>query len=380
MRFLFVIQGEGRGHMTQAMALYQLLSLRGHEVCDVVIGTSDRREIPSFFHKQIPCPIHRIQSPNFVTDSKQKSIRIGATISKNLQKLPVFYESLMQLKSLVEGRRPDVIVNFYDFLAGLFNGIFRPNLHFTTIGHQYLIAHPDFPFASGAPISKLLFQLATRLTAWGAQEQIALSFRPYAEEKTPESIRIWPPILREKIKQYPAKEGDFLLTYLVNPGYSEEVIAWAETNPDTNLTVFWDKKNQSSPFSPLPNVCFYPLDETLFLEKMATCRGLATTAGFESVCEAMYFGKPVMMVPVAGQYEQACNAEDAVISGAGMRSNRFDFTSFLGYLGEIEDKYELRTFADWVNEQDALVDTWLASLEKVVAAENLTLQYTSGKK
>jgi UDP:flavonoid glycosyltransferase YjiC (YdhE family) len=96
MRFLFVIQGEGRGHMTQAMALYQLLSRRGHEVCDVVIGTSDRREIPSFFNEQIHCPIHRIQSPNFVTDSRQKSIRIGATISKNLRQLPAYYDSLIK--------------------------------------------------------------------------------------------------------------------------------------------------------------------------------------------------------------------------------------------------------------------------------------------
>ena len=58
---------------------------------------------------------------------------------------------------------------------------------------------------------------------------------------------------------------------------------------------------------------------------MAACKGLVCTAGFESVCEAMYLGKPVLMIPVAGQYEQACNALDAEASGAGMASDSFDF-------------------------------------------------------
>ena len=58
---------------------------------------------------------------------------------------------------------------------------------------------------------------------------------------------------------------------------------------------------------------------------MSTCKALISTAGFESICEAMYLGKPVMMVPVKGQYEQSCNAIDARLSGAGIISDNFDF-------------------------------------------------------
>lgn len=374
MRFLFVVQGEGRGHMTQAMAMYQLLTKRGHEVSDVVIGTSNQREIPGFFHQQILCPIHRIQSPNFVTDSKQKSIRLWATILHNLQQTSTFHNSLLQLKALVEERQPDIILNFYDLLAGLYNGLFRPDVHFMTIGHQYLIAHPDFPFAKGAPFSKLLFRLATKLTAWGASDQIALSFRPYAKERTPAAIRIWPPLLRAKIKGAVPTKGDFFLTYLVNPGYADDVKTWAKANPDVYIEAFWDQKGQNDPQRPLPNLCFYPLDESLFLEKMAACKALACTAGFESVCEAMYLGKPVMMVPVAGQYEQACNAADAVISGAGMASNFFDFTAFKKYLNENGEKMATGpSFRHWLDKQESFVDSWLDSLENQVGMNNRKL-------
>ena len=36
------------------------------------------------------------------------------------------------------------------------------------------------------------------------------------------------------------------------------------------------------------------------------CKAYASTAGFESVCEAMYLGKPILMVPA--HIEQDCNA------------------------------------------------------------------------
>ena len=33
MKILFIIQGEGRGHLTQALSLRQKLMAEGHEVC-----------------------------------------------------------------------------------------------------------------------------------------------------------------------------------------------------------------------------------------------------------------------------------------------------------------------------------------------------------
>ncbi|MEQ8533502.1 MAG: glycosyltransferase family protein, partial [Imperialibacter sp.] len=52
----------------------------------------------------------------------------------------------------------------------------------------------------------------------------------------------------------------------------------------------------------------------------------------ESICEVMYLGKPVMMVPVQGHYEQACNALDAVQAGAGVSSESFNLTKVIDYL------------------------------------------------
>ena len=53
MKVIFVIQGEGRGYLTQALALGQMLRHEGHEVVKVLVGKSKNRVIPAFFQNQI---------------------------------------------------------------------------------------------------------------------------------------------------------------------------------------------------------------------------------------------------------------------------------------------------------------------------------------
>ena len=54
---------------------------------------------------------------------------------------------------------------------------------------------------------------------------------------------------------------------------------------------------------------------------MAYC-AYATTAGLNLFGEAMYLGKPVLMVPA--HIEQDCNVHDAAMAGAGIVSDSFD--------------------------------------------------------
>lgn len=310
--------------MTQAIAFGKLLEANGHKLVAVILGKSKRRAVPEFFEREINAPIHLVESPNFETDENQKKISIRKTILKNSLKLKTFHKSLHAINEIVKAERPDVILNFYDLLGGLYNFIFRPKAQFWVIGHQYLIEHQSFKFAPDKPFDKFLFQLNTSMTSLGADERLALSFLPqirYANQK----VRVVPPLLRPEVKLLNPKQGDFYLAYMVNPGYSKEVIFFAKANPTLQIKAYWDKKEAAETEHPLPNLSFHRVHDKKFLQDMANCKGLVCTAGFESVCEANYLGKPVMMIPVAGQYEQACNALDAVASGVGIASVDFDF-------------------------------------------------------
>lgn len=354
MRFLFLIQGEGRGHLTQALSFAALLRREGHHLVAVVVGKSPRRTLPEFFNHKIGAPISTVSSPNFETDGLEKKILLGKTIRKNLGQLHTFWASLQSIHEVIQEKQPEVVVNFYEPLAGLYKMFFRPKVAFWAIGHQYLEGHPNFIFAPNRNLEKFLFRAHTRLTALGATERLALSFLPKEDRN---GVRVVPPLLRQEVKELSVSQEDFYLSYMVNPGYAEEVIDFARKNPNVSIKAFWDKKGAAVLEQALPNLSFHLVDDLAFLNAMAACKGLLCTAGFESVCEAMYLGKTVVMVPVAGQYEQACNALDGEQSGAGKKAELFDF-ELLTTL-PLRDKNQTAVYQEWA-------ESWPTVLRKLV--------------
>jgi len=74
MRFLFLIQGEGRGHLTQALSFAALLKKEQHELVGVVVGKNPRRQVPDFFLQKIGVAVTPVESPTLKpTGWKRKS-------------------------------------------------------------------------------------------------------------------------------------------------------------------------------------------------------------------------------------------------------------------------------------------------------------------
>ena len=351
LRFSFIVQAEGRGHMTQAISLYDMLTRNSHEVTCVFIGKSKRRDIPQFFREAIKCPIYQLDSPNFVTDKDNKSIRLFASILHNLKFVRRFVKSLKFIHSKNKEFEPDVMLNFYDFLGGFYFRFFRTNVRHVCIGHQFLSDHPDFPFASNHQIDKFLFRRNNGLTSQKAWKKLALSFRPYDPIKFQNTV-VTPPLLREEIKSLKPEAHDYILGYMVNDGYGDDIIEWHKKNPSVIIHAFWDRKGVPEQYSPNPNLTFHQLSAKKFMSKMENCKGFISTAGFESICEAMYLGKPVMMIPVEGQYEQSCNAIDAEIAGAGISSSNWEMQRFIDYIPEYSPVSQY--FQKWANSAEEI--------------------------
>jgi len=330
-KFIFLVQGEGRGHMTQAISLYQILRNHGHHIQHIFIGKSNRREVPEYFINSFNAPVELIDSPNLITDPKNKSIRLIPSIIFNLKYLNRFRKSLKRIHNVMSKDMPDTLINFYDFLGGFYNFFYRPKARYIVIGHQFLASHPEFGFSPGNPFQKKLFLGYNYLTSLRAELKLALSFMPYEPQKVGNTMVV-PPLLREKLHQLKVEKKDFILGYMVNDGYSQEIINWNHRNPETRLHIFWDKKGEPEVKYITNTLAFHQLNADKFLGMMAECMGLITTAGFESICEALYLGKPVLMVPVKGQYEQACNANEAVRAGAGIQADYFSISLLLEFL------------------------------------------------
>lgn len=335
MKYLFIIQGEGRGHLTQAIALSEMLYKGNHEVVGALVGSATGN-IPAFFAEKFQSPSFSFASPCLVYCKKTKGLDIRKTLTNSVLNLKTYISSLRKINTIINQLNPDVIINFYDVLGGIHQFLFRPKMPMVCIAHQYLLLNPDFKHPQNHWFDKFLVNTNTKITALGATKKLALSFTPFSNYEQ-QSIYTIPPLLRPEITQISPTTENYILVYMTQHSLADELIKWHAKNPKVIIHCFWDKPQNKEVYKYSRNLHFHRINGQKFLEMMQNCKGLVTTAGFESVCEAMYLGKPTMMIPVPKHYEQACNAIDAKRAGAGISGAKFDLTAFLSYIPQHKD-------------------------------------------
>ena len=363
-RVLFFVQGEGRGHLTQSLALAAILAAGGDafELAGFVVGRGEGREIPDYFAARAGAPVHRIDSPRLATRtgrSGAEAISIGRTAARVAAAAPRYRQGLAAIDRLLAEVRPDLVVNFLEPMFGLYAMLRRPTVPTVSVGHQFCSLHPCWQAPPGRAFSRAQLRGYALFTSFGAAARLALSFYPMPDH-APRRVTVVPPLLRPGLAALPVRREPFVLAYLLKASYASQVIAWSERHPEQRLECFWDNTDRPNPWSPTPALRFHHLDDRLFLEKMAACSAVATTAGFESVCEAMFLGKPALTVPVAGHYEQLGNALDAQRAGGAVFAGSFELERLLAFAAAYRPDPAFRA---WVESAPGRV---LAVLARVV--------------
>jgi uncharacterized protein (TIGR00661 family) len=360
-KIVLVVQGEGRGHMTQAISMGEILESAGFEISAVLVGCSSHREIPDFFYKKIKSPVIKFRSPNFVTDHKNKSIRVAPSLFINLMLLPVFSKSMKQIDAVIKEHQPDAIINFYDPLIGLYYFFKKPKVPLVCIAHQYMFLHPEFKFPEGHRVDRMAVRTFSQLTALRSSRKLAISFYTMKNHDKA-GLSVVPPLLRKDVFEQEEQHKEYYLIYLLNSGYKEEIVKWHQQNQHIEAHCFCDMPETYETLKYGENLYFHKLNDKKFLELMAGSKGLVSTAGFESVCEAMYLGKPVFMVPVEGHFEQFCNARDAHKAGAGIFDKKFDINKFVEYVSTCKPNPDL--FRKWLNNSSEMFLTEINNVIK----------------
>lgn len=372
-KFLFVVQGEGRGHLTQAIAVYDMLIRNGHVVAAMIIGSVRGKDVPGYVKERCKIPVVTMDSPHFVKDKHHRAISITRSIIHAAQNIRKYYRSICFLREAIANHQPDVVINFYEPLTGVAAAVFNLPVKIISVAHQYMYLHPDFQFPQGSNHKdQWLIKYYTRITAYRAQRLLALSFYPM-ERAYYDRIRISPPLLRKEIAEQEILSGKYILVYLVNAGYMKNIINWHKENPDTEIHCFTDSAAVKGKWQYAEGLYFHSLDDRKFLYYMANAAALATTAGFESVCEAMYMGKPVMMVPVENHFEQWCNARDAASCGAGIYADQFDLSRLKHYIPKhVNVAGKMATWVDRAEKTliQTIAELFIEESEVVPAAHN----------
>jgi uncharacterized protein (TIGR00661 family) len=340
----FVVQGEGRGHMTQALALAAFLEDAGHEITNVMVGKSPWRSVPDYFLTGIGADVEEFDAPTQVPDRSGRGVSLHRTAVDVARRSPTFMRSMARIAEVTG--EADIVVNFLDLMAGL-AGTFRPNdVPTLAVAHNYVFLHPAMSDAPGPHHVRRSVLAYARATAASAHRMMALSF---GQLPSSPGIRLGvaPPLLRPMWQTLEPEAGDYLLAYALNAGYGAELVSWSNANPDVRVHCYVDGGAHALPAGTPESFEAHDLDERGFLQHLAGCRAYVGSAGFESICEAFALGKPVLAVPTEGQFEQTLNAWDAERHGAARAGSYDDLDDFWKTPG-VPDPGATTRFREWL--------------------------------
>jgi uncharacterized protein (TIGR00661 family) len=343
MRIMFLVQGDGRGHMTQAISAAQILERQGHQIVAVTVGTNPSRTVPEFFTQAFGERLKPIASPGFSFQSG-RGVALGATLRQAICGMDAYRKSLGVIAEAMASTQPELILNFLEPLAGVFNLLHPHPVPVVSIGHQFMLRHPEFVCCA-----KLAFQQWTMrqyvALAGARSTRLALSFYPAAAIPR-QRLFVCPPLLRSQVFELtPELPGRFLLAYVLNQGYAEDILRWHAAFPDVEVHCFCEKPKVEPVWRYDATLSFHKLDGAKFLKMMAQSRGVACTAGFESLSEAAWLGKRLLVVPVANHVEQHLNALDAQKAGLAVVGTGFDLTPLLRH----RSTADLQWYRTWVS-------------------------------
>jgi uncharacterized protein (TIGR00661 family) len=328
--------------MTQAMAVKEMAVAAGHQIVAVTLGVSRHRPVPEYFESAMKIPVQQLPTLEFKYKDN-RSVSNTATLLGVFANLPKYARLLRKFDEIVQAAQPDVIINFFEPIAAFYSLTRRRRPPVVAIGHQFMFQHPGYVRAPH--LWKQLFSMRVYTWLLGARAtKLALSF--YEAPDLPDKrIIVCPPILRKQLFDLnPNPAGDFTLIYLLNHGYAEQIIRWSDAHPEARLHCFYDKPGAPASLDHSAALTFHRLDGEKFLKMMAECRNVVCTAGFESVSEAAWLGKPLLLVPVENHVEQEVNAIDAQQFGIGLAEKTFN----LDRLAELPVRLPVEKFRAWM--------------------------------
>jgi len=315
---LFIVQGEGKGHMSQALAMKEYLQEAGYTIEAVFLGIRSNEKVPDYFRNSFQDILHIFRSPWFLRTPNEKGIYVGRTILFNLMRSIDYWGTITRIRKEINRLRPDVVFNFYELLGALAMRRSVPGIKKIGVGHHFYIYLNPSVCKGGVLWHRRLLRLHTRMIVNSCDRVMALS---YKNEQGSASIRVVPPLVRREFREMNYIQGDSYLVYMLHEGFIYDLVRLAEEVPGFRADVF----SSHTPAYEIPDgIRIHPFDAKKFSALMASCKGLITTAGFDTAAEAAFHGIPLVVIPSYNHYEQHCNGADISANGIGIVASQLD--------------------------------------------------------
>lgn len=303
-RIVYALSGQGRGHTSRVLAVTDALRKRGHEVVFCCGGTA-REIIEARGEHIIPVPaLRQVMVNNQIRHARTFAVNLGSIL-----RLPFI---VRRLAAHIDAFGPDLLIT--DFEAFSPRAASRLGIPTLSFNHQEVVTELVYDLPARYRKTAAVTATAIRLIAPRNPTHILLTSFFFGRLKRPDITTLVPPIIRPEVQALTPTSGDQVLVYYNQSDGAQGVID-ALSGVDARFTLY----NFNLPDEPerFPNLTFKEPSMDGFLQDLASCRAVICTAGFTLISESLFLGKPLLVVPNRGIFEQIINAHFLERNGLG---------------------------------------------------------------
>jgi uncharacterized protein (TIGR00661 family) len=322
MRILYGVTGEGMGHATRSSVILEHLT-KEHEVHVVVSGRA-RDYLAQRFEN-----VHKIWG--LTIQYEGNSVKKLGTFLENLKGaikgLPANVKAYFDL---VDEFNPDAVISDFESFSYLYGA--NHMLPVISVDNMQIInrAKHDPALLAGHEKDFELTRGIVKSKLPGCYHYLVTTFfyPPLRKDRT----TLLPSILRPEILAAKSEPGEHLLVYQTATTNTELMDSLKRSGLPCRV---YGVRRGIKADQVEQNLTFRPFSEKDFIEDLRTARAVVAGGGYTLMSEAVYLHKPLLSLPVQGQFEQTLNALYLQRLGYGRHATALDQPTLEAFLAEV---------------------------------------------
>ena len=312
MRILFGVVGEGMGHATRSRVVLEMLLAAGHSVRVVVSGRA-HDFLRQSFASRAGIAIEEIHGLHLSYDGN--ALDVGESMLTNLEKAPAgVAKNIAGYQKVAEdGFKPDLVISDFESWAYLYGRNHR--LPVISIDNMQVInrCKHDPAIIQGHEADFQLTKNIVKGKLPGCYHYCVTTFfyPPVRKART----TLLPAILRPEILEAKSQKGEHLLVYQTSTSNAE--LPQILQKSGLRCLIYGLRRDLKEDQVD-GNLTYRPFSEKGFIDDLRGCKAVVANGGFTLMSEAVYLHKPMLCLPVGGQFEQVLNARYLEQMGFGL--------------------------------------------------------------
>ena len=323
MKIMYCIAGEGRGHAYRTIPIIEHLKKKGHEII-LFAGDTSYPLLQQFGAR-------KISSLRIVYVNNKVSNLLSTIV--NFIRVPWHIMSIARLAKAMLAEKPTVLINDFETFSNYLAKLLR--IPIITVDNESIISSAKIEFPKKFWLNATKVWLVVKLLSQFADKRIIPTFF-YPKLKDKHAILV-PPILRNEILSLKPSVKNHILVYQTSKSNKSLIPALRKFNEEFVVYGFGKKSKE--------NNILYRDDKQKFITDLASCNAVITNGGFMLITEAIALKKPVLSLPIIGQFEQVLNGlylEKLKLGICSFETNEKTIKEFLQTKENIRKNHKIR--------------------------------------